>query len=66
MVQATRVVTDGVVLCFENRIGERWQSCLSLPVGPVRRVQRRVNEPDGRWTWLLVRPDGVVVGHRHA
>jgi hypothetical protein len=64
-VQAVRVITDGAEVCFENQIAGRWQSALALPAERVLRLQRRVNEHDGRWRWIIARPELVAGRHAH-
>ncbi|MFI6162936.1 hypothetical protein ACIA59_23670 [Micromonospora haikouensis] len=54
-VQASRVVTDGAVVCFETQVDGRWRSVHSIPAERVVHLQRRINESVG-WRWIIARP----------
>ncbi|TMR97177.1 hypothetical protein [Nonomuraea basaltis] len=54
--QAARLRTDATSAYWETRSLGRWSTVMSLPLQRVARVQRRLNEPDGRCTWITELP----------
>lgn len=64
-IQATRVVTDGVRVCFETWARGAWQSVAIVPVEQIRALQRRVNELNGTWGWIRARPEPAAGRHPH-
>lgn len=51
-VQALRLCTDVHHLRLERREAGAWQTVLEMPLRTVEQVQRRLNEPNGNWTWI--------------
>lgn len=63
-VHADRVLTDSLHTIFEVRAAQDWQVVLALPTDTVAAVQRRITEVDGRWSWVVERPQHTL-GVRH-
>jgi hypothetical protein len=51
-VQASRFRTDTLHAYLEIRNSGSWTSVARFPREEVERVQRRLDEPDGRCTWI--------------
>ncbi|PRX95532.1 hypothetical protein [Allonocardiopsis opalescens] len=61
-VDALRVRADSRSLLLENRTAGVWSPVLCLGLDQVSRVQRRLNESDGSWTWLTESVPSAVTG----
>ncbi|MEJ3744362.1 hypothetical protein WEI85_13840 [Actinomycetes bacterium KLBMP 9797] len=56
IVEATRVVSDGANIYFEDYVDGSWRVTLSLPAETVERIRLS----DGESQWFSIRPQPVT------
>lgn len=56
IVEATRVVTDGANIYFEDYVDGCWRISLSVPAENVERLRRS----NGERQWITIRPQPVT------
>ncbi|GLI03198.1 hypothetical protein [Phytohabitans aurantiacus] len=56
IVEATRVVTDGANIYFEDYVDGVWRISLSVPAENVERLRRSTGERQ----WIAIRPQPVT------
>jgi len=66
--QALRIRSDVTRVYLENRTAGHWDPVEVFPLSAIETVQRRLDEPDGRCTWITerIRPMVPVPSHPSA